>query len=98
MKKTIDKRKQTRKKQKIAIKTKIQLIKSMIRQFVYTVYKYLSVYVYDAYYICKGILHTYIDEHQHTSTQRQTHIHRCVYVNIEVFYSNRETNELTMHE
>lgn len=60
MKKTIDKRKQTRKKQKIAIKTKIQLIKSMIRQFVYTVYKYLSVYVYDAYYICKGILHTYV--------------------------------------
>lgn len=46
MKKTIDKRKQTRKKQKIAIKTKIQLIKSMIRQFVYTVYKYMSVYVH----------------------------------------------------
>lgn len=65
MKKTIDKRKQIRKKkkQKIAIKRKIQLIKSMIRQFVYTVYKYLSVYMMHNIYARVLHIHTHIDTH-----------------------------------
>lgn len=76
----------------------------MIRQFVYTVYKYLNVYTYDAYYTYMleyyTYTHTYIRMYIHRSIPTQVHKdkHTHVYVNIEVFDSNRQTNELTMHE